>query len=244
MTGRLELLPAVDVRGGRTAQVEDHSGAVAPELLDPRRATRELQRQGAAWIHLVDLDRAHGRIGQPALLAELVDLLDVDVQLSGGIHDDDSLAAALATGCRRINLATDALARPAWCSRVIADHGGRLAVGLDVRGRSLVSRGTGVEVGDLHDAVAWLDAAGCARYVVTDVDRDGSGRGPNLELVRTVRSLTDRPLVASGGVADLTDLDALASLPAPGVEGVIVGTALYDGRLALAEALRRVGPPS
>jgi 1-(5-phosphoribosyl)-5-[(5-phosphoribosylamino)methylideneamino] imidazole-4-carboxamide isomerase/N-(5'phosphoribosyl)anthranilate isomerase len=191
-------------------------------------------------VHLVDLDAAFGRGSNRDLLAKVVDALDVDVELSGGIRDDPSLVAALATGCRRVNLGTAALESPGWVRDAIASYGDRIAVGLDVRGTTLAGRGWTRDGGELYDVLARLDADGCARYVVTDVRRDGTLTGPNLQLLRDVCAATDRPVVASGGVASLDDVRALAALVPLGVEGAIVGKALYAGAFTLEEALAAV----
>ena len=243
MTG-LALLPAVDVMDGqavRPRRGESGSHTVDP---DPLRAALAWQEQGARWVHLVDLDAAYGRGSNANLLADVVHRLDVDVQLSGGIRDDASLAAALATGCRRVNLGTAALGQPAWCAAVIAEHGDRVAVSLDVRGRTLAARGSTETGGDLFDVLTRLDGQGCARYVVTDVARDGSLSGPNLELLRSVCAATDRPVIASGGVSSLADLRALSALAPLGLEGAIVGSALAAGAFTLPDALDAVGGAS
>lgn len=206
----------------------------------PLEAALDFQRRGARWIHLVDLDAAFGRGSNRELLAEVVAALDIRVEMSGGIRDDDTLRAALATGCARVNLGTAALEDPAWCARVIADHGERVAIGLDVRGRTLAARGWTRDGGDLFEVLDRLDADGCARYVVTDVTRDGTLQGPNLELLRSVCARTEAPVVASGGVSSLADLTALASLADIGVEGAIVGKALYAGAFTLEQALAAV----
>jgi len=185
----------------------------------------------------VDLDAAFGRDANRDLLANIVGTLDVDVEMSGGIRDDETLEAALSTGCRRVNVGTAALEHPQWCAKAIAEHGDRIAVGLDVRGRTLAARGWTSEGGDLYEVLARLDAEGCARYVVTDVNKDGMLRGPNIELLRGVCDATDRPVVASGGITDLADLQTLAGLVDDGVEGAIIGTALYEGRFTLEDAL-------
>ena len=204
---------------------------------DPIDAALNWQDRGAEWLHLVDLDAAFGRGENRRLLAEIVGRLDIRVEMSGGIRDDVSLEAALATGCRRVNIGTAALEQPAWCARAIAEHGDRVAVGLDVRGRTLAARGWTEEGGDLYEVLARLDTEGCARYVVTDVNKDGMLQGPNLQLLRDVCAATDRPVVASGGITELADLRALAGMVGEGVEGAIVGTALYEGRFTLEEAL-------
>ena len=188
-------------------------------------------------MHLVDLDAAFGRGDNSAILAEVVGRLDIKVELSGGIRDDESLKRALATGCRRINLGTAALENPEWTARVIAEHGDRIAVGLDVRGHVLAARGWTKEGGDLFETLARLESDGCARYVVTDVTKDGTLQGPNLELLREVCSVTKKPVVASGGISSLADISALSALNEIGVEGAIVGKALYAAAFTLQEAL-------
>jgi phosphoribosylanthranilate isomerase len=191
-------------------------------------------------VHLVDLDAAFGRGSNASLLAEVIAALDVAVELSGGIRDDESLAAALRTGARRVNVGTAALERPDWVVRAIAEHGDRIAVGLDVRGGTLSARGWTRDGGDLWAELARLDAAGCGRYVVTDIRRDGAMQGPNVELYREVCAATKAPVVASGGVSSLADLRALAALEPLGVEGAVVGKALYAGAFTLPEALDAV----
>lgn len=237
MAGPLQLLPAVDVQDGRAVQLVRGDAGSATVFGDPIEAALDWQRQGPEWIHLVDLDAASGRGENRAILAEIVGRLDVRVQISGGIDDDVSLAAALSTGAERANLGTAALNRPTWCARVIAEHGELVTIGLDVRGQMLAARGGSDPVGMVDELVNRLDAEGCARYVVTDVDRDGMLEGPNLELLRRVCAMTERPIVASGGVGRLADLRALQGLVADGVEGAIVGTALHAGRFSLADAL-------
>jgi phosphoribosylanthranilate isomerase len=231
------LLPAVDVSDGTAVRLVQGRAGTQTSYGDPLDAALAWQDAGAEWIHLVDLDAAFGRGSNRDLLADVVGRLDVAVELSGGIRDDDSLRAALATGCARVNLGTAALEDPGWTRRAIAEHGERVAVGLDVRGRTLAARGWTREGGDLFEVLARLDADGCARYVVTDVTKDGTLRGPNLDLLRQVCAATDRPVVASGGVSTLDDLVALRSLAPLGVEGAIVGKALYAGQFTLAEAL-------
>lgn len=233
----LELLPAVDVKDGRAVRLVQ--GELAQESVygSPLEVALEFQASGAQWLHLVDLDAAFGRGENSALLAEVVGKLDIKVELSGGIRDDISLARALATGCTRINLGTAALENPEWTSRVIAEHGDRIAVGLDVRGHVLAARGWTEEGGDLFETLARLESDGCARYVVTDVTKDGTLQGPNLELLKEVCAVTRRPVVASGGISSLADIAALSALNSIGVEGAIVGKALYAGAFTLEEAL-------
>ena len=234
----LELLPAVDVADGQAVRLVQGEAGSETSYGDPLDAALAWQEGGADWVHLVDLDAAFGRGSNSALLARVVGALDVKVEMSGGIRDDASLEAALATGCARVNIGTAALEQPAWCARAIARHGDRIAVGLDVRGTTLSARGWTQDGGDLWEVLARLDDEGCARYVVTDVRRDGTLTGPNLELLREVTARTARPVVASGGVSSLEDLVAIAGVP--GVEGAIVGKALYAGQFTLPEALAAV----
>jgi phosphoribosyl isomerase A len=233
----LELLPAVDIAGGQAVQLVQGIAGSEKRFGDPVEAALNWQRRGAEWIHLVDLDAAFGRGHNRELLARIVGILDIKVEMSGGIRDDESLAAAMSTGCRRVNIGTAALEQPEWCAAAIASYGDRVAVGLDVRGRTLAARGWTSEGGDLYEVLARLDSEGCARYVVTDVNKDGMLQGPNLDLLRSVCAATDRPVVASGGITELADLAALAELVPTGVEGAIIGTALYEGRFSLEDAL-------
>jgi len=236
----LVLLPAVDVAEGKAVRLVRGEAGTETSYGDPLDAALAWQDAGAEWVHLVDLDAAFGRGSNRELLATVVGRLDVQVELSGGIRDDDSLEAALATGCARVNIGTAALEDPQWCAAAIARHGERIAVGLDVRGTTLAARGWTKEGGQLYDVLARLDRDGCARYIVTDVGRDGTMTGPNLDLLRKVCAATDRPVVASGGVADLDDLRAIAMLTPDGVEGAIVGKALYAGAFRLEDALAAV----
>ncbi len=236
----LVLLPAVDVADGVAVRLVQGAAGTETSYGDPRDAALAWQRDGAEWIHLVDLDAAFGRGDNRTLLAEVVASLDVAVELSGGIRDDASLEAALATGAARVNLGTAALESPDWVRSAIAKHGDKIAVGLDVRGTTLAARGWTQEGGDLWETLARLDADGCARYVVTDVHKDGTLTGPNLQLLRDVCARTSAPVVASGGVSSLDDLRAIASLTEAGVEGAIVGKALYAGAFTLPEALAAV----
>ncbi|MBJ8341673.1 bifunctional 1-(5-phosphoribosyl)-5-((5-phosphoribosylamino)methylideneamino)imidazole-4-carboxamide isomerase/phosphoribosylanthranilate isomerase PriA [Antrihabitans sp. NCIMB 15449] len=240
----LVLLPAVDVANGEAVRLVQGAAGSETSYGSPRDAALAWQNDGAEWVHLVDLDAAFGRGSNRELLAEVVGELDVKVELSGGIRDDESLEAALATGCARVNLGTAALENPEWCARSIAKHGDRIAVGLDVRlidGRyQLRGRGWVTDGGDLWEVLERLDRDGCSRYVVTDVGRDGMLNGPNLDLLREVCAATGAPVIASGGVSSIADLEAIATLVDDGVEGSIVGKALYAGRFTLVDALAAV----
>ncbi len=235
---KLELLPAVDVKGGQAVRLVQGELGSESNYGSPLEAALDFQRAGAEWIHLVDLDAAFGIGSNAELLAEVVGKLDIDVELSGGIRDDESLRRALATGCRRVNLGTAALENPDWTAKVIAEFGDRIAVGLDVRGRTLAARGWTKEGGDIFETLERLDRDGCARYVVTDVTKDGTLKGPNLDLLRSVCDVTKAPVVASGGISSLADIEALKSLVEIGVEGAIMGKALYAGAFTLEEALK------
>src|SRR5512139_2372979 len=239
----LQLLPAVDVADGQAVRLVQGAAGSETSYGDPLAAALAWQTAGASWIHLVDLDAAFGRGSNAALLAEVVGRLDVRVELSGGIRDDESLRAALATGAARVNIGTAALEDPQWCDRIVAEYGDRVAIGLDVRGRTLAARGWTRDGGDLFEVLERLDRAGCARYVVTDIMKDGMMRGPNLELLREVCAHTSAPVIASGGVSTLDDLRALATLEPLGVEGVIAGKALYAGAFTVAEALDVLARP-
>jgi 1-(5-phosphoribosyl)-5-[(5-phosphoribosylamino)methylideneamino] imidazole-4-carboxamide isomerase/N-(5'phosphoribosyl)anthranilate isomerase len=238
------LLPAVDVADGQAVRLVQGEAGSETTYGEPLDAALAWQAGGAQWVHVVDLDAAFGRGSNRDLIAEVVGRLDVAVELSGGIRDDDSLAAALGTGCARVNIGTAALDRPEWVRTVIARHGERIAVDLDVRGTTLSARGWTVDGGELFDALTRLDADGCPRYVVTDVRRDGTLSGPNLDLLREVCAATERSVIASGGVSSLDDLRSLVGLAGAGVgagvEGAIVGRALYAGAFTLPEALAAV----
>ena len=243
----LVLLPAVDVADGQAVRLVQGEAGSETSYGSPRDAALQWQTDGAEWVHLVDLDAAFGRGENRELLAQVVGELDVKVELSGGIRDEDSLEAALATGCARVNLGTAAIEDPDWCARAIAKYGERIAVGLDVklidgdyrlRGRGWVSDG-----GNLWEVLERLDREGCSRYVVTDVKQDGTLAGPNLELLKQVCAVTKAPVIASGGVSTLQDLIDIAALTPIGVEGSIVGKALYAGRFTLPEALAAVSTP-
>jgi 1-(5-phosphoribosyl)-5-[(5-phosphoribosylamino)methylideneamino] imidazole-4-carboxamide isomerase/N-(5'phosphoribosyl)anthranilate isomerase len=238
---KLELLPAVDVKGGQAVRLVQGALGSESNYGSPLEAALDFQNGGAEWIHLVDLDAAFGIGSNAELLAEVIGKLDIAVELSGGIRDDESLRRALATGCKRVNLGTAALENPEWTAKVISEFGDRIAVGLDVRGTTLAARGWTKEGGDLYEAIQRLDKDGCARYVVTDVTKDGTLKGPNLELLKNVCAATKAPVVASGGISSLADIEALKTLVEIGVEGAIMGKALYAGAFTLEDALKVAG---
>ena len=239
---RLVLLPAVDVADGKAVRLTQGEAGTETNYGDPVDAALDWARQGAEWIHLVDLDAAFGRGNNTDVIRTVIrEVTGVKIELSGGIRDDASLDAALNAGVSRINLGTAALENPEWAAQVIERHGDAVAVGLDVRGTTLAARGWTKEGGDLWQVLARLEEAGCSRYVVTDVTKDGTLQGPNIDLLRQVMERTDRPVVASGGISSLDDLRALRELVPLGLEGAIVGKALYAGAFTLGEALDVAG---
>ena len=240
----LELLPAVDVVDGQAVRLVHGEAGSETGYGDALEAALAWQHDGAEWVHLVDLDAAFGRGSNRELLGRVVHELDIKVELSGGIRDNASLDAALELGAHRVNLGTAALENPEWTAAAIARYGDKIAVGLDVRGTTLAARGWTEEGGDLWEVLQRLEDAGCSRYVVTDVTKDGTLRGPNLELLQQVLERTSRPVVASGGISSLEDLAALRQLVPRGLEGAIVGKALYAGAFTLPQALDIAGHPA
>ena len=235
---KLELLPAVDVAGGKAVRLTQGAAGTETDYGHPLKAAEEWINAGAEWIHLVDLDAAFGRGENQAVISEVIAAAgDCKVELSGGIRDSASLGRALDMGATRVNLGTAALEDPDWTADVIARHGDQIAVGLDVRGTRLAARGWTEEGGELLEVLERLEQAGCARYVVTDVTKDGTLRGPNLELLKLVMQHTQKPVVASGGISTLEDIENLRNLTDLGLEGAILGKALYAGRFTLQEAL-------
>ncbi|MGH1551143.1 bifunctional 1-(5-phosphoribosyl)-5-((5-phosphoribosylamino)methylideneamino)imidazole-4-carboxamide isomerase/phosphoribosylanthranilate isomerase PriA [Leifsonia poae] len=241
-TPRLVLLPAVDVADGQAVRLTQGEAGSETSYGDPVDAAAEWAEAGAEWIHLVDLDAAFGRGENRSLLKRVIhQVKGVSIELSGGIRDDESLEQALEAGASRVNLGTAALENPEWAAHAISQYGEAIAVGLDVRGTTLAARGWTREGGDLWEVLDRLEDAGCARYVVTDVTKDGTLRGPNLDLLRQVLDRTERPVVASGGISNLDDIAALRELVPLGLEGAIVGKALYAGAFTLPEALDVAG---
>lgn len=234
---KLQLLPAVDVQGGQAVQLVQGIAGTQKEFGDPLKAAMRWQDGGAEWLHLVDLDAAFGRGSNAEVLGEIVGKVDMSVELSGGIRDDASLERALATGARRVNIGTAALENPQWCDEVVARYGDRVAIGLDVRGENLAARGWTTEGGPWTQTLDRLVAAGCERFVVTDVNSDGMLTGPNTELLRAVARRSGCKVIASGGIATLENLHDLRALVSEGIEGAIIGTALYVGRFSIEDAL-------
>ncbi len=240
----LTLLPAIDVVDGQAVRLRQGEAGTETVYGQPVEVAHEFAETGAKWIHLVDLDAAFGRGSNLELLKQIISEVSINIELSGGIRDQRSLEGALESGARRVNLGTAALEDPEWTENAIAEFGDRVAVGLDVRGETLAARGWTREGGNLWEVLDRLNAAGCSRYVVTDVKRDGMLNGPNVHLLSAVAKRTDAPIIASGGVSSLEDLEVLRSLVPLGVEGAIVGKALYAGAFTLAQALEVAGDQS
>ena len=235
---KLELLPAVDVAAGQAVRLTQGEAGTEESYGHPLQAAMDWIQAGAEWIHLVDLDAAFGRGNNQEVIRDVIEQSgQTKIELSGGIRDDRSLEAALAMGATRVNLGTAALEDPDWTANVIAKYSEQIAVGLDVRGTTLAARGWTKEGGDLFEVLKRLEDAGCARYVVTDVTKDGTLRGPNLDLLKSVLSNTDKPVVASGGISSLEDIENLVALVPLGLEGAILGKSLYAGRFTLEQAL-------
>ena len=233
----LQILPAIDIKDGRAVRLFQGELAKESNYGLPVEVAQDFSAEGARWIHLVDLDAAFGIGSNFELIQEVISSVDIKVELSGGIRDDDSLKRALSTGCKRVNLGTAAIENPEWTAKVIGQYGEKIAVGLDVRGHTLATRGWTEQGGDLFEMISKLDAAGCSRYIVTDVTKDGTLTGPNLDLLREVCAATSAPVIASGGISELQDLINLRAMTNLGVEGAIVGKAIYSGAFSLAQAL-------
>jgi len=237
MLSQLDILPAIDIKDGRAVRLVQGELAATTTYGLPIEVANDFVSQGTKWIHLVDLDAAFGTGNNFELIREVIANVDMQVELSGGIRDDASLERALSTGCKRVNLGTAAIENPDWTAEVIAKHGAKIAVGLDVRGHTLATRGWTEAGGNLFEMITKLDAAGCSRYIVTDVSKDGTLAGPNLELLREVCAATKTPIVASGGISSLQDLIDLRTMTDIGIEGAIVGKAIYSGAFTIAQAL-------
>ena len=239
---KLELLPAIDIVNGKAVMLHQGVAGSETDYGSPLDAVKDWVSRGAEWVHIVDLDRAFGRGSNTELIKQVIDLTgDVKVELSGGIRDTASLEEILAIGPTRVNIGTAALENPEWTAEIIAEFGDKIAVSLDVRGETLAGRGWTKEGGNIWDVLERLEASGCPRYVVTDVTQDGTLQGPNVALLAEICRRTDKPVVASGGISSLADLEELRALVPAGLEGAIVGTALYDGKFTLQEALEVAG---
>ncbi|MFP7364519.1 bifunctional 1-(5-phosphoribosyl)-5-((5-phosphoribosylamino)methylideneamino)imidazole-4-carboxamide isomerase/phosphoribosylanthranilate isomerase PriA [Corynebacterium callunae] len=238
------ILPAVDVVNGQAVRLDQGEAGTEKSYGTPLESALKWQEQGAKWLHFVDLDAAFNRGSNHEMMAEIVGKLDIDVELTGGIRDDESLERALATGARRVNIGTAALEKPEWIASAIARYGDKIAVDIAVRleAGEWRTRGNGwvSDGGDLWEVLERLDSQGCARFVVTDVSKDGTLSGPNVDLLRDVAAATEAPIVASGGISKLEDVLELAKYQDEGIDSVIIGKALYEHKFTLAQALAAV----
>ncbi len=242
MIERLILLPAVDVADGKAVRLSQGVAGSETDYGSPIDDANVFIEAGAEWIHLVDLDAAFSRGENRAIIREVVaNSKNAKIELSGGIRDTPSLEAALSAGAERVNLGTAALENPDWTAEVIAKYGDKIAVGLDVRGTTLAARGWTEDGGDLFEVLERLEQAGCPRYVVTDVTKDGMLLGPNIEILKEVMQRTNKPVIASGGISSLQDLERLRELVPLGLEGAILGKSLYAGKFTLEQALKVAG---
>lgn len=235
------LLPAVDVVNGQAVRLDQGEAGTEKSYGSPVQSALKWQEQGAQWLHFVDLDAAFNRGTNHELMAEVVGTLDIKVELTGGIRDDESLKRALNTGAARVNVGTAALENPEWIEKVLGEYGDRIAVDIAVRNidGEWRTRGNGwvSDGGDLWEVLERLDSQGCTRFVVTDVSKDGTLSGPNVELLRDVSAATEGKIVASGGISTIADLLELARYEDEGIDSAIIGKALYEGRFTLREAL-------
>lgn len=238
MTTPLQLLPAVDIQDGQAVRLVQGEYGTATNYGDPFDAAIGWQEAGAEWLHLVDLDAAFGHGSNREIVRRITGELGIKIELSGGLRDDASLEEALEMGATRVNLGTAALENPEWTAKVIEQFGEKIAVGLDVRGEKLATRGWVEEGGNLWEVLEQLEAAGCARYVVTDITKDGTLTGPNTELLVQIAQKTGKPVIASGGISVLDDIAKLTDMVDQGIEGAIIGKALYAGQFTLQQALQ------
>jgi phosphoribosyl isomerase A len=229
------VMPAIDVRGGRAVRLV--RGRTEQETVyaeDPAEVARRFAREGATWLHVVDLDAALGRGANRDSVAATVRASDASCQIGGGLRSMAAVEGALGLGAARAVVGTEAVADPGFLRHAVRRFEGAMVVALDTDGDRVLVRGWTAPAGPLPDLLVRLSEAGAPRFLVTAVERDGTLQGPDLALYQRVLDLTDRPVLASGGVRAAGDVRALAGV---GVEGVVVGTALYEGTLTLAEAL-------
>lgn len=232
------VLPAVDIVDGRCVRpLQGRFGAETVYSDDPVNVARGFSAAGARWLHIVDLDGARsGRAENREVLLEVVRRASCPVQAGGGVRTSDDVEEFLAAGANRVVLGASALDDEDEVHRACARYGERIAVCLDARRQSSEPAWT---VGDgvpLMDAVSLFEAAGASSFVYTDVGRDGTMRGPDLDGLGRLTRQTTLPVIASGGVASLEDLRAVARLHRDGVRGAVIGRALYEHKFALGEA--------
>ena len=232
----LTIIPAIDIKGGRAVRLNQGRASQVTDYGDPVERAYEFERTGARWLHVVDLDAAFGDGSNRAIVESIVANVDISVEVSGGIRDSDAVARALETGAHRITLGTAAVEDPLWAAKMIEKYGHRIVIGLDVRDRVVATHGWTKSAGALADLIKRFDDAGCQMYMVTDISKDGTLTGPNIELLRESAALTSGSIIASGGVASLDDIASLRELVPAGVEAVIIGKAFYEGYFTVSEA--------
>jgi phosphoribosylformimino-5-aminoimidazole carboxamide ribotide isomerase len=240
------LFPAIDLRRGQCVRLEQ--GAAEKETLydpDPFRVLAGFAEKGAEWVHIVDLDAAFGEGSNRPLIAELARSTPLRVQSGGGLRSEADLEEVLGSSIRRAVIGTAAIENPELVRRAVERWGAeRIAVGLDARGRRPAVRGWREETGaDLFDLGRSLAGLGVRTLIYTDIERDGMLSGPNLPMSAELAERTGTEVIVSGGVGGMADLDAIAQAARerPGIVGAIVGKALYEGRIDLAAAVRRMG---
>jgi phosphoribosylformimino-5-aminoimidazole carboxamide ribotide isomerase len=231
----LELLPAIDIKNGKSVRLKQADLDSAEQYENPNVVLSDFVAKGAKWVHLVDLDAAFQSGSNSELIQELISVSPIKIQLSGGIINENTLQKALSTKADRINIATAALQNIDWVVKAIKSNNQRLTIGLDINDGVLVARGSGAVIGDPFEYIKTLDMAGCKRYVVTDNSTDGELSGPNLDLLDKVLKSTKSLIIASGGISKLSDLKDLREM---GVDGVIVGKALYVGAIDISAAIK------
>ena len=242
MANQLQLLPAIDISNGSSVRLSQNKIDKDIEYGSPIEVAQDFVNQGASWIHLVDLDQAFGSGDNRILISEVIETQkNVKIQLSGGIKNQETLDFAVSSGAERFNLSTGALIDLDWVAKVISEHGSRAVIGLDVMGDELVARGETVQAGKLFEVLDKLESFGAQRYLVTDVSKDGMLLGPNIELLKAVLDKTEKPVLASGGVSSLQDIEELKALVSLGLEGLVLGKALYEGNFTLTQALEIAG---
>jgi phosphoribosylformimino-5-aminoimidazole carboxamide ribotide isomerase len=233
--GILEFLPAIDIKNGKSVRLKQADLNSAEQHESPSSVLSDFVAKGAKWVHLVDLDAAFKSGSNSELIQDLIEASPIKIQLSGGIVDEHSLHKALSTKANRINIATAALQNIDWVVKAIKSNSERLTIGLDIDNGVLVARGSGEVIGDPFEFIKTLDMAGCKRYVVTDNSTDGELNGPNLDLLEKVLKSTKSKIIASGGISKLSDLKDLREM---GLDGVIVGKALYVGAIEISAAIK------
>ena len=233
----LNVIPAIDIKGARAVRLKQGKKDHVTDYGDPVERAYEFQRAGAEWLHVVDLDAAFGEGSNWKIVESIVKQIDIKVEVSGGIRDDRSLDRALSSGSHRVTIGTAAMENPAWISEKFEDLAEKIIVALDIRDGRVATRGWTEETVPYREAIKRLDGVGCLRYMVTDISKDGTLTGPNLSLLEDVASNTESSVIASGGVALLEDIASLRHLVALGIEGAVIGKALYEGVFTVAEAI-------